>query len=92
VKLDKSYVDGVASQKAEQGIVASVHAYTQALGLTLVAEGIDNSETLMALARLPGIVGQGYHIARPMSPTDLEQWQSDHRQPDTQSATDTGFT
>jgi EAL domain-containing protein (putative c-di-GMP-specific phosphodiesterase class I) len=79
VKLDKSYVDKLTSDKADRAIVASVHAYAQALDLTLVAEGVDNSDTLSALAQLPGTVGQGFHIGRPMAPAEFEQWQR-HRE------------
>jgi EAL domain-containing protein (putative c-di-GMP-specific phosphodiesterase class I) len=79
VKLDKSYVDKLTSEKADQAIVASVHAYARALDLTLVAEGVADAGTLAALARLPGTVGQGYHIGRPMAAADFEQWQR-HRE------------
>jgi EAL domain-containing protein (putative c-di-GMP-specific phosphodiesterase class I) len=75
VKLDKSYVDKLTSEKADRAIVASVHAYARALDLTLVAEGVDDFDTLTALAQLPGTVGQGYHIGRPMAPAEFEQWQ-----------------
>jgi predicted signal transduction protein with EAL and GGDEF domain len=78
VKIDKSYVDKLAREKAEQAIVTSVHAYARALDLTLVAEGVDSSDTLACLAQLPGIVGQGYHIGRPMVPAELDQWRRDH--------------
>jgi EAL domain-containing protein (putative c-di-GMP-specific phosphodiesterase class I) len=77
VKIDRSYVDKLASEKADQAIVTSVHAYARALELTLVAEGVDNPDTLTCLAQLPGIVGQGFHIGRPMVPAELEQWRRD---------------
>src|SRR5262249_11284588 len=74
VKIDKSYVHKVSSQQTERAIVASVHACARALGLMLVAEGVADTDTLRALSQLPGVVGQGYHIGRPMAAEEFEEW------------------
>jgi diguanylate cyclase len=45
------------------------------LGLQLVAEGVEDQETLELLAALGQIAAQGYHLARPMPADDLVRLQ-----------------
>jgi diguanylate cyclase (GGDEF)-like protein len=68
VKIDKSYVLGVTGSPAQRAIVTSVHALAQALDLSVVAEGVADERIARQLARLPGIIGQGFHFGHPMSP------------------------
>jgi predicted signal transduction protein with EAL and GGDEF domain len=73
VKIDKSYVAGLTDNATRRAIVTSVQA--SALGLTVVAEGIEGERTADALRRLPGTIGQGYYFGRPVPPEDFEhQW------------------
>jgi EAL domain-containing protein (putative c-di-GMP-specific phosphodiesterase class I) len=44
-----------------------------ALGLDTVAEGIENEEQAVRLRALGCSLGQGYHLARPMSAADLSE-------------------
>jgi predicted signal transduction protein with EAL and GGDEF domain len=78
VKIDKSYVQGLVHDKAKAAIVRSVHDLATALGMTVVAEGVEDAATASALARLPGVIGQGWHLGRPVPAAVFdEQW---HRQ------------
>ena len=45
-----------------------------ALGLALVAEGVEDQETLDALAGLGCDVVQGYHLSRPLPAPAFEEW------------------
>ena len=47
-------------------IVDSTNQMAHAMGLRLVAEGVEDAEIAEALARLGIDVLQGYHIGRPM--------------------------
>jgi len=61
----------------------SVHELAVALGLSVVAEGVEDAQTAAALARLPGVIGQGWHFGRPVSAEAFdEQWGDRQRQPD----------
>ena len=40
----------------------------------MVAEGVEDDETLTALKELGCDVAQGYLLARPMAPQDLDRW------------------
>jgi sensor c-di-GMP phosphodiesterase-like protein len=45
-----------------------------ALGLRMVAEGVESEEHLQELARLGCDVAQGYHISRPVPAPQLDEW------------------
>jgi predicted signal transduction protein with EAL and GGDEF domain len=74
VKVDRSYIAGLVDNRADRAIVTSVHQLTRALGVTLVAEGVEDERTANALAALPGIIGQGWYFGAPMSVEDLDAW------------------
>jgi diguanylate cyclase (GGDEF)-like protein len=74
VKLDKSFVDGIeiddgqpAAADARQAVARAVIQLAQALGLDTVAEGIESAEQVAVLRELGYTVGQGFHLAEPMT-------------------------
>jgi diguanylate cyclase (GGDEF)-like protein len=66
LKIDRSLVDGVASEARKQRVVATVMALAETLGLTVVAEGIEVAEDANELIALGCRLGQGFLYARPM--------------------------
>ncbi len=79
VKIDRSYVAGMAESPADLAIVTSVHELARTLRLDVVAEGVEDEPTVAALSRLPGTIGQGWFFGRPMTASDLEAWQRSRR-------------
>ena len=79
VKVDRSYISGMVDNPADRTIVASVHDLARALGVDVVAEGVEDERMARALAELPGMIGQGWYFGRPMSAEDLWAWRQ--RQP-----------
>jgi diguanylate cyclase (GGDEF)-like protein len=74
VKLDKSFVDGIeiddgqpAAADARQAVARAVIQLAHALGLDTVAEGVESAEQVAALRKLGYTVGQGFHLAEPMT-------------------------
>jgi diguanylate cyclase (GGDEF)-like protein len=65
LKIDRSLVDGVATEARKQRVVATVMALAETLGLTVVAEGIELPEDANELIALGCRLGQGYLYARP---------------------------
>ena len=65
LKIDRSLVDGVASEARKQRVVATVMALAETLGLTVVAEGIELPEDAQELMALGCKYGQGFLYARP---------------------------
>ncbi len=76
VKIDKSFVlnlDATTNLK-DKAIVRSVIAMAQALGLQVVAEGVERRTTWDVLRVLGCDLAQGYYMSRPLPPSDLEGW------------------
>ena len=66
LKIDKSFVDGVAVSGHDPVLTRAIVALGAALGLCVVAEGIERAAQAAALRTLGCALGQGYHFARPL--------------------------
>jgi diguanylate cyclase (GGDEF)-like protein/PAS domain S-box-containing protein len=67
VKVDQSFVAGVATDAGSAAIVGGVVAMAHAFGLKVVAEGAETPEQLSQLRRLGCESAQGYVLASPMA-------------------------
>jgi len=74
VKIDRSFVTGLGRDPAADAIVAAVVNVSRALGLTVVAEGVETDEQLVALRALGCEWAQGYLWSEPLSPTAAHRW------------------
>jgi diguanylate cyclase (GGDEF)-like protein/PAS domain S-box-containing protein len=72
LKIDRSFVQGLAPDSADTALVAAALALGRALGMNVVAEGIETSEQAGALRELACPVGQGFLFARPLPAADLD--------------------
>ena len=70
IKLDKEFVAPVLTQPASAAIVRSVVTLAHALGITLVAEGVENAATAERLRQFGCDVAQGYFYSRPLPAAD----------------------
>jgi diguanylate cyclase len=70
-KVDRSFVSGVALPGKDAAIVSSVISLAHALGLTVIAEGVETEEQLHHLRKLGCDLGQGYLFARPGPPRTM---------------------
>jgi EAL domain-containing protein (putative c-di-GMP-specific phosphodiesterase class I) len=68
LKIDRSFVAQVNRSPRDREIVAAVTAMSHALGMTVVAEGIETSQQFDTLAGLDCDQGQGFLLARPLPP------------------------
>jgi diguanylate cyclase (GGDEF)-like protein len=67
LKIDKSFVDGVALNDLDRAIVQAIVALGHALGMKLIAEGVETVEQLDELRSLGSEIGQGYYFGPPLS-------------------------
>ncbi|MGV8966444.1 MAG: putative bifunctional diguanylate cyclase/phosphodiesterase [Cellulomonas sp.] len=74
LKMDRSFVSTVVSDERSRMIVQTTTHMAHALGLRLVAEGVEDAATAAELIPLGVDAFQGYHIARPMPAGDVEAW------------------
>jgi diguanylate cyclase (GGDEF)-like protein len=74
LKIDRSFVFGMATDQADAAIVQTVVDLGRRLGVGVAAEGVEDAATLRRLTDYGAGVAQGYHIARPMPAEELEAW------------------
>ncbi|MEP6696679.1 MAG: EAL domain-containing protein [Pseudonocardiales bacterium] len=66
VKIDRSLIQALGEPRADT-LVQGVVAMAQAMGLTVLAEGIEDWDTVHRIRQLGCRLGQGHLLARPMS-------------------------
>jgi len=71
LKIDRSFVAGMRSNDSDATIVHSIIELGHNLGLTIVAEGVEDEDTLRQLVQFGCDRAQGFHLARPMPPHEL---------------------
>ena len=76
LKVDRTFVTGVASDPQRLAIVESVLAMTNALNLSVVAEGIEDHADLETLRVHRTMMLQGYGLCRPLPVDELEAFVS----------------
>jgi diguanylate cyclase (GGDEF)-like protein/PAS domain S-box-containing protein len=76
LKIDQSFVAEVASSSEDRAIVASVIGLAHALGVTVVAEGVETEMQLVALTAMGCDLAQGFRWRRPESALGADRWLS----------------
>ena len=76
LKIDKSFVDGVAQGGSDAALANTIVALGNALNLRLVAEGVEHDSQHLHLQALGCDSAQGYLFARPLSAGDILAWRS----------------
>ena len=71
VKLDRSFVSGVADDADSRSIVESTAALARRLGKRVVAEGIETEAQLRALQAMKCDLLQGFLLSRPVDAADV---------------------
>ncbi|NOJ46084.1 EAL domain-containing protein [Bradyrhizobium archetypum] len=72
LKIDRSFVLGLLTNPDDAAIVSSTIGLSKQLGLSVIAEGIEDRSTADLLARMGCEEGQGYCFGRPMPATEFE--------------------
>jgi EAL domain-containing protein (putative c-di-GMP-specific phosphodiesterase class I) len=71
VKIDRSFVTGLGSSTEDEEIVRAVVAMSHALGLSVIAEGVETPLQRDALAAMGVSNGQGWLWGRAVPPTEF---------------------
>ncbi|MDT7833991.1 putative bifunctional diguanylate cyclase/phosphodiesterase [Aquabacterium sp. OR-4] len=74
LKIDKSFVMGMQRSSGDATIVRSTIDLAHNLGLTVVAEGVENEAILALLHDLRCDEGQGYHMSKPLPLPQFHDW------------------
>jgi diguanylate cyclase (GGDEF)-like protein len=73
LKIDRSFISGVAQNAESAALIHTMVQLGKALGLETLGEGIEEPEQLQGLLHEQCDSGQGYLLARPLTPEALEQ-------------------
>ena len=73
LKVDGSFVAGLGQPGREHAIVSAVAGLTQELGVTVLAEGVETPEQLIAVRTLGFDLAQGFHLGRPGEASEVER-------------------
>jgi diguanylate cyclase len=71
VKIDRGFVDGLGRDPEDEEIVRAVVAMSLALGLSVVAEGVETPAQCAVLVALGVVLGQGYLWGKAVAPAEF---------------------
>jgi EAL domain-containing protein (putative c-di-GMP-specific phosphodiesterase class I)/ActR/RegA family two-component response regulator len=74
IKVDQSFVTNSASSHDSLIVARSIIELGHSLSMNVTAEGVEDEDVIEALAGCGCDFAQGYHLARPMHPEELDSW------------------
>ncbi len=74
LKIDRSFIKDMLHDEQDAVIVRSTLGLAHSFGLEVVAEGVEDRETLRVLQALQCEQVQGYYYSKPLPTVDFEQW------------------
>jgi EAL domain-containing protein (putative c-di-GMP-specific phosphodiesterase class I) len=67
IKVDRSFITAIHQRPRSQSVLKAIESLSRALGMTVVAEGVETTEELLYLQAATGIhYAQGYHFSKPL--------------------------
>jgi c-di-GMP phosphodiesterase Gmr len=73
IKIDRSFISDIHLRPRSQGILRAIESLSEALGMTVIAEGVETFEELAYLQGATRIrYAQGFYFARPVFLEDLD--------------------
>ena len=77
LKIDRSFVRDLGDTPQSTAVVSAIIALARALGLRVIAEGVEKASQMEVLYNLGCHICQGFLYARPMPAAQVEQWLAD---------------
>jgi len=74
LKIDRSFVRDLGSTPQSSAVVSAIIALARALGLRVIAEGVEQVSQMEVLYNLGCQICQGFLFARPMPAADIDEW------------------
>ncbi|WP_022720967.1 bifunctional diguanylate cyclase/phosphodiesterase [Rhodopseudomonas sp. B29] len=73
IKIDRSFITDIHKRPRSQGILKAIESLSEALGMTVIAEGIETFEELAYLQTMTRIrYAQGYYFSKPIFLEELK--------------------
>ncbi|MGV2123801.1 putative bifunctional diguanylate cyclase/phosphodiesterase [Agrobacterium vitis] len=74
LKIDRSFVTGISNSPKNKALVVALVGLGRALGVDIVAEGVETVADARTLTEIGCTIGQGYYFSRPMPADMLPKW------------------
>ena len=74
LKIDQSFIANLTESDTNIRVVQSIIALGKAMGLEVIAEGVETDQQYAILRRLDCELVQGFFIAKPMPAADFRRW------------------
>lgn len=74
LKIDRAFVNDIQQDASEGSIAKMIVQLGQNLGLTIIAEGVENQMQANTLQEYGCFLAQGYFYAKPLTQQDLRAW------------------
>jgi diguanylate cyclase (GGDEF)-like protein/PAS domain S-box-containing protein len=87
LKIDRSFVERLSGQSEDATLARTIVQLGQSLGISTVAEGIEQYTQFLALRRMGCDIGQGYYFDRPLPAAEAGRLLSDDGSGDASSDT-----
>ncbi|MFY8275375.1 putative bifunctional diguanylate cyclase/phosphodiesterase [Pseudoalteromonas sp. SSDWG2] len=78
LKIDKCFILSLDQSQQDQDIVSSTIELGHKLGLRVVAEGVENEQSMALLKQFGCDYAQGYYLSRPLKADQLIVWYQDY--------------
>jgi EAL domain-containing protein (putative c-di-GMP-specific phosphodiesterase class I) len=79
IKVDRSFVENMATSRSDGVIVASLVDLAHNLGLSVIAEGVEDEVTASELVRLGCDAAQGFYLSKPRAAAEIARWMAERR-------------
>jgi EAL domain-containing protein (putative c-di-GMP-specific phosphodiesterase class I) len=81
VKVDRTFVQGVADSPVDSAIVRAIIDLASAMGISAMAEGVETKDQVTGLKRLGCEVAQGFYFSQPLTAPDFSALLTKHFAP-----------
>jgi diguanylate cyclase (GGDEF)-like protein/PAS domain S-box-containing protein len=72
LKIDKSFIDNISTNKREKAIVDGIIQLAQKIGLDVIAEGVESKDQIQLLKAMGCNQIQGYYFSKPLPANEIE--------------------
>ena len=73
IKMDRAFIRNLENSERDVQMVSLILGIAENLGITVIAEGVENEDQMRLLKSLGCSIVQGYYFSRPVTPYDFEE-------------------
>jgi diguanylate cyclase (GGDEF)-like protein len=74
VKIDRTFINALMKDKSRAILVSSAIALSHSMKMSVVAQGVEDTETMALLRKLKCDFAQGYYFGKPLKAAEYKRW------------------